>query len=61
MDLSRPEFVYILLVIPTLFASAVVGQGVYKISKKEPDGMLALVFGIIFCVLIALAYYFFIR
>ncbi len=61
MDLSGPGIVYILMVIPTLFALAVVGQGVYKLSKKEADGSIALTFGLIFLGLIIVAYFWFIK
>lgn len=49
------------MVIPTLFALVVVGQGVYKISKEESDGGIITAIGIIFLVMIVAAYFFFIR
>ena len=61
MYLSGPGIIYLLMVIPTLFALVVVGQGVYKISKEESDGGVVLVFGIIFLVIVVVAYFFFIR
>lgn len=61
MNLSGPGIIYILLVIPTIFALAVLGQGVYKISKGEDDGKLIAGFGGTFLVIIVLAYVFFIR
>jgi len=61
MDLTSPGITYILLVIPTLIACAVFGQGVAKISRKEPDGPAALVFGLMFFGLVAAAYYYLIR
>ena len=61
MNLQGPGLSYILIVIPTLFSLAVVGQGFYKISKKEPDGRVAVGFGTICLILVATAYYFFIR
>lgn len=61
MDLSGPGTTYILLVIPTLFAIAVMGQGINKMRKEEKGGGVALVFGIIFLLLIGAAYLFFIR
>lgn len=59
--LSRPEFSYIFLVIPAFFALTVVGQGMEKMTKKQEDGPVAFGFGIFLCVLIAAAYWFFIR
>ncbi|MDP1722222.1 MAG: hypothetical protein Q8L37_03355 [Candidatus Gottesmanbacteria bacterium] len=61
MNLNGPGITYLLMVIPTLFALIVVGQGVYKISKEESDGGLVLTFGIIFLLVVVAAYYFFIR
>jgi len=59
--MQEPALTYILLVIPTLFALAVVGQGIYKISKQEKEGPVALGSGIIFLMLIAAAYWLFIK
>lgn len=61
MDFSGAGVTYLLLIIPTIFALAVVGQGVYKVSRQENDGKLVLGFGITFLVVIFLAYVFFIR
>lgn len=62
MDLlSRPEFSYIFLVIPAFFALTIVGQGVSKMAKAKEDGPVALGFGLFLCLLIAAAYWFFIR
>ncbi len=61
MDLSGPGITYIFLIIPTLFALVVVGQGVAKIAKKDKDGPVIMVIGFAFLGLIAVAYIFFIR
>lgn len=61
MNLSGPGITYLLMVIPTLFALVVVGQGVYKISHEERDGGIVLAFGIIFLIIVVAAYFFFIR
>lgn len=61
MNLSGPGITYLLMVIPTLFALVVVGQGIYKISKEESDGGLILTFGIIFLLVVVAAYFFFIK
>lgn len=61
MNLSGPGITYLLMVIPTLFALVVVGQGIHKISKEESDGGLVLVFGIVFLIIVVAAYFFFIR
>ncbi len=61
MDFSSPGITYVLLVIPAIFSLAVIGQGVYKITKSEPDGGIVMGFGIFFLALIAAAYFLFIR
>ena len=61
MNLAGPGITYLLLVIPTMFALAVVGQGFLKVSRKEPDGKIALGFGIVCLGLIGAAYILFIR
>lgn len=61
MDFSGVGVTYLLLIIPTMFALAVVGQGVVKVSRQENDGKLTLGFGITFLAVIAAAYIFFIR
>lgn len=61
MNLSGPGISYLLMVIPTLFALVVVGQGVYKITKEEHDGGVVLAFGVIFLGMVIGAYFFFIR
>ncbi|MEK7533669.1 MAG: hypothetical protein AAB542_04505 [Patescibacteria group bacterium] len=61
MDLSSPAITYSLLIIPTFFALTVMGQGMSKIIKEEKDGPVAVGLGICLLVLIAGAYWFFIR
>jgi hypothetical protein len=61
MNLSGPGVTYAFLIIPSAFALIVVIQGVDKISHSKPDGYVVLGFGIVFCILIAAAYFLFIR
>lgn len=61
MDLSNPGIVYILLIIPTLFALAMTGQGIYKMTRDEEGGIVAMGFGVICLVLVGATYLFFIR
>ncbi len=61
MDFSGPGLTYVLLVIPTIFSLAVIAQGLYRLSKHEADGKIALGFGIFFLTLIAAAYFLFIK
>lgn len=61
MNLSSPGIIYLLMVIPTLFACVVIGQGAYKMSKDEQDGKIIFGFGIGLLLLIVAAYFLFIR
>ena len=61
MDLSGPGIIYAFLIIPSLFALVVILQGIEKISHQNKEGYVALGFGIFFVILIAAAYFFFIR
>ena len=61
MDFTKQGLTYILLIIPTAFAVTIIVQGIQKISRNNPDGKVAVGFGIFFLVLIAAAYILFIR
>ncbi len=61
MDFSGPGVTYALLLIPTLFAVTVMVQGVVKLANGQKDGPVALGFGLLCLMLIAAAYWFFIR
>jgi hypothetical protein len=61
MDLSRPEFSYVFLIIPLLFALAILAQGFSKMANRQSDGPVAAGFGVLLLVLIASAWFFFIR
>ncbi len=61
MDLSNPGISYILLIIPTLFALAMTGQGIYKMTRDEEGGIVAMGLGVICLVLVGATYLFFIR
>ena len=61
MDLSGSGVTYALMVIPLLFVAVVIIQGIDKMVKHQPDGKVALGFGIFFLILIALAYFFYIK
>ncbi len=61
MDFSGPGLTYAFLIIPSFFALVVVLQGFEKLAKQEKEGWVALGFGIFFFILIAAAYFLFIR
>lgn len=59
MNASDPQFLYMVLVLPTLFGLTLVGEGLNKILKSEAAGWLSLVFGILFIGVVIFAYFFF--
>ncbi len=61
MDLSGSGVVYALMIIPSLIAAVVILQGIEKVSKHEPDGGVAIGFGLLFLVLIVAAYFLYIK
>lgn len=61
MDLSGSGVTYTFLIVPSLIAIVVIFQGIEKITKQEADGGVAIGFGIFFLVLIAAAYYLYIK
>ena len=61
MDWTKQGLTYVLLVIPTLFAAAVFGQGIVQLSHDDNNGRTGVGFGIFLLLLIVLAYIFFIR
>ena len=61
MDLSGPGVTYAFMVIPLLFVVVVIVQGIEKMVKHEPDGAVAIGFGIVFLVLIVAAYFLYIK
>lgn len=61
MNFNRLGLTYLLLVLPVLFAVTVFSQGARKLRDNNPDGWIAVGFGIIITILIAAAYILFIR
>jgi len=54
---ADPQFIYMILVLPTLFGLTLIGEGLNKILKDERAGWLSIVFGFLF---IAVVVFFFI-
>lgn len=61
MDLSGSGVTYAFLIVPSLISLVVIIQGIEKLAKKEEGGGIAIGFGIFFMVLIAAAYFLYIR
>lgn len=61
MDFSSSAVTYAMLLIPSLFAFTVIVQGIVKLTREEADGGVAIGIGFFLLMLIAGAYWFFIR
>ena len=61
MNFNNSALTYGMLIIPAFFALTMVGQGLVKIGKSEADGPVATGLGVLLLILIAAAYWFFIR
>jgi len=59
MNTSEPQFLYMILILPTLFGLTLVGEGLNKILKDEKAGWTSIIFGILFIIVVVFAYMFF--
>lgn len=59
MSTTDPQFLYMILVLPSLFGLTLVGDGLNKIMHEENGGVLSIVFGLIFIGVVVFAYLFF--
>lgn len=59
MSAQDPQFLYMILVLPTLFGLTLVGEGINKVMNSERGSYLSLIFGILFIGVVIFAYFFF--
>lgn len=59
MSANDPQFLYMILVLPTLFGLTLVGEGINKVLNGERGGYLSLIFGVLFIGVVVFAYFFF--
>ena len=59
MNQTDPQFLYMILILPSLFGLTLVGEGLNKILKDEKAGWVSITFGLLFIVVVIFAYYFF--
>jgi hypothetical protein len=60
MSSADPQFLYMILVLPSVFGLTLIGDGFNKLMHNEGgSGMLSVVFGLIFIGVVAFAYFFF--
>lgn len=56
MDLTSPQFMYMVLILPSLFGLTLVGEGITKMLRSEWTGMVSVVAGVGFMMVIGIAY-----
>ena len=56
---TDPQFLYMILVLPSLFGLTLVGEGLNKIFHNEWHGLISLIFGFAFILVVIFAYFFF--
>ena len=59
MTINDPQFYYIFLVLPSLFGITLIGEGIYKVSKEEWNGLVSLVLGVVFIAFVIVCYFMF--
>lgn len=59
MSPTEPQFLYMILILPSLFGLTLVGEGLNKVLKNENQGWLSIIFGFLFIGVVIFAYWFF--
>ena len=59
MEPTDPQFLYMLLILPSLFGLTLIGEGIVKIYQEELIGWLSIMFGSTFILITVFAYFYF--
>lgn len=59
MKPTDPQFLYMILVLPTLFGLTLIGEGLNKVLKNQTQGWMSVVFGTLFIAAVIFAFVFF--
>ena len=59
MSASDPQFLYMILILPSLFGLTLVGDGLNKVVHEEYNGIISIIFGFLFIGVVIFAYFFF--
>lgn len=59
MSPTDPQFLYMVLIIPSLFGITLIGEGISKLYQEEVQGWISIIFGVVFIVLVVLTYFYF--
>ena len=58
MKTNDLQLLYVVLILPSLFGLTMIGEGLNKVLKSEKAGIISIVVGFIFIVIVVLAYFF---
>jgi len=56
---TDPQFLYMILVLPSLFGLTLVGEGLNKLFHEEWSGLISVIFGLAFIGMVVFAFLFF--
>lgn len=59
MKATDPQFLYMILVLPSLFGLTLIGEGLNKILKNQLQGWLSIGFGVLFIGAVIFTFWFF--
>lgn len=59
MTAQDPQFLYMILVLPSLFGLTLLGEGLNKVVHEEWNGVISIIFGFLFIGVVIFAYFFF--
>lgn len=57
MSPQDPQFLYMVLILPSLFGLTLIGEGLNKVLKSETAGWLSIFFGILFVGVVVAAFW----
>ena len=58
MNPSDPQFVYMVLILPSMFGVTMVGEGVSRVMRSQSSGWISVVMGVAFMMAVGIAYLF---
>lgn len=59
MHASDPQFLYMVLVLPSLFGLVLIGEGINRVTHEETGGAISIACGLIFIAAVIFGYFFF--
>lgn len=59
MPTKDPQFLYMVLVLPSLFGLTLMGDGLNKVMHEEYSGVISIIIGFLFIGVVIFAYFFF--